>query len=85
MSLSRIRGRYQRWARQLRWRQRTRAVHLAREQALPVAPVHVFIRCRNRPSHLWATLDSLHRNTRTPCRFVLIDNASDDPETLRVI
>ncbi|MEI9849742.1 MAG: glycosyltransferase family A protein [Sphingomonas sp.] len=49
------------------------------------APVHVFIRCWNRPSHLWASLDSLYRNTTTPCRFVLIDNASDDPEALRVI
>lgn len=82
MILSRIRGRGQRWARQLRWRLHTRPV---RAEALPEAPVHVFIRCRNRPSHLWATLDAFHRNTRTPCRFVLIDNASDDPETLRVI
>jgi hypothetical protein len=42
-------------------------------------PVYVLIRAWNRPLYLWACLDSLYRNTRHPCRFVLIDNASTDP------
>jgi len=39
----------------------------------------IFILSRNRPIFLWACLDSLYRHTRTPCRFILIDSASDDP------
>jgi hypothetical protein len=39
----------------------------------------IFILSRNRPIYLWACLDSLYRLTRTPCRFILIDSASDDP------
>lgn len=39
----------------------------------------IFILSRKRPIYLWACLDSLYRLARTPCRFVLIDSASDDP------
>ena len=84
MILDRLRRKYKRWADQARWRRRMRPRPGAAPD-MPAAPVSVFIRCWNRPSHLWATLDSFYRNTTTPCRFILIDNASDDPETLRVI
>lgn len=39
----------------------------------------VFILSWQRPLYLWACLDSLYRNTRIPCRFVLLENASTDP------
>lgn len=39
----------------------------------------VFILSRNRPLYLWTCLDSLFRLTRTPCEFIIIDSASDDP------
>lgn len=45
----------------------------------------VFILSWERPLYLWACLDSLYRNTRTPCRFVLIDNASRDPLVRQVV
>lgn len=45
----------------------------------------VFILSWERPLYLWACLDSLHRHTRAPCRFVLIDNASTDPLVHQVI
>lgn len=48
-------------------------------------PPVVFILCWERPLYLWACLDSLYRNTRTPCRFVLVDNASRDPLVGQVI
>jgi GT2 family glycosyltransferase len=47
--------------------------------------VYVFLRSHNRPLYLWACLDSLYRNTKTRCRFVLIDNASADPQVKEVI
>ncbi|HET7175105.1 MAG TPA: glycosyltransferase [Gammaproteobacteria bacterium] len=46
---------------------------------------YVFILSWQRPLYLWNCLDSLYRNTRTPCRFVLVDNASDDPLVDQVI
>jgi hypothetical protein len=45
----------------------------------------IFILSWERPLYLWACLDSLYRNTRLPCRFVLIDNASRDPLVRKVI
>lgn len=47
--------------------------------------VYALIRVWNRPLHLWACLDSLYRATRHPCRFVAVDNASDDPLTSQVL
>jgi GT2 family glycosyltransferase len=47
--------------------------------------IHVFVKTWNRPLHLWACLDSFYRLTRHPCRFVVIDNASTDPQTHDVI
>jgi GT2 family glycosyltransferase len=44
-----------------------------------------FIISWQRPLYLWACLDSLYRNTKVPCRFVLIDNASADPVVHQVI
>lgn len=54
-------------------------------EAGPVGPVYALIRTWNRPLHLWACLDSLYRGTRHPCRFVLVDNGSDDPQVDGVI
>ncbi len=66
------------------WSRRTRANEALR--ALPSdPPIYVFIKSWNRPLHLWASLDSFYRNTRIPCRFVLIDNASDDPMVDQII
>jgi GT2 family glycosyltransferase len=45
----------------------------------------VFILCWERPLYLWACLDSLYHTTKTPCRFVLVDNASADPLVGRII
>jgi hypothetical protein len=45
----------------------------------------VFVIAWERPVYLWASLDSLYRTTRSPHRFVLIDNASQDPLVGRVI
>lgn len=45
----------------------------------------VFILSWERPLYLWACLDSLYRTTCTPCRFVLLDNASTDPMVAKVI
>lgn len=45
----------------------------------------VFILSWERPIYLWVSLDSLHRRTRTPCRFVLVDNGSTDPLVRDVI
>lgn len=51
----------------------------------PMSAPLVFILSWERPLYLWACLDSLYRNTRVPCRFVLIDNASRDPLVRQVI
>ncbi len=45
----------------------------------------VFILSWERPLYLWACLDSLRRTTKTPCRFVLLDNASSDPLVHKII
>ncbi|MCP4756484.1 MAG: glycosyltransferase [Proteobacteria bacterium] len=50
-----------------------------------VGPVYAFIRSWNRPHYLWACLDSLYRSTNYPCRFVLIDNKSTDPQIRRIV
>jgi hypothetical protein len=44
------------------------------EQALTV-----FVLSWGRPIYLWACLDALYRRTRSPARFVLLDNAHPDP------
>ena len=49
------------------------------------APVTVIILSRNRPLYLWACLDALYSYTRHPARFVLVDNASDDPDVRAVV
>lgn len=48
------------------------------------APV-VFILSWERPLYLWACLDSLRITTKTPCRFILLDNASSDPLVHKII
>jgi hypothetical protein len=48
-------------------------------------PITAFILSFNRPIYLWCCLDSLYRNTRSPARFILADNASTDPLVRRVI
>lgn len=45
----------------------------------------VFILSWERPLYLWTCLDSLYRNTRIPCRFVLLENASTDPLVDQII
>jgi hypothetical protein len=45
----------------------------------------IFVLSWERPLYLWSCLDGLYRNTRMPCRFVLIDNASTDPLVQQVI
>lgn len=45
----------------------------------------VFILSWERPLYLWACLDSLYHTTKTPCHFVLVDNASTDPLVGRII
>ncbi|WP_270732158.1 glycosyltransferase family 2 protein [Shimia sp. Alg240-R146] len=50
-----------------------------------VDPITVIIQCRNRPLYLWACLDSLYRHTHHPARFILTDNASDDPMVREVV
>jgi hypothetical protein len=51
----------------------------------PAEPITVIVLSRNRALYLWACLDSLYRATRHPARFVLVDNASDDPAIRRVV
>ncbi|MEM8694755.1 MAG: hypothetical protein AAGE05_01885 [Pseudomonadota bacterium] len=46
---------------------------------------HAFILSWERPIYLWACLDSFYRATRSPCRFVIADNASADPLVSTVI
>jgi hypothetical protein len=48
-------------------------------------PIPVFILSYNRPLYLWACLDSLHRYTQYPCKFIIADNSSPDPQTREVI
>ncbi len=50
-----------------------------------VGPIYVFIRSHNRPLYLWPCLDSLFRQTRFPCRFIFVDNASTDPGVREVV
>jgi hypothetical protein len=45
----------------------------------------VLIVSYERPIYLWATLDSLYRNTRTDAHFVLVDSGSQDPLVHKVI
>jgi len=45
----------------------------------------VLILSYERPIYLWATLDSLYRNTRTDANFILVDSASEDPLVHKVI
>lgn len=47
--------------------------------------VTVFIASWGRPLYLWACLDALFRRTRSPARFVLLDNAHPDPTVSDVI
>lgn len=69
--------------RRARWRWR------ARPRSTPSAPlggpVYVMLRSWNRPLHVWASLDAFYRATTTPCRFVLLDNASTDPQVAPVL
>ncbi len=78
MLISKLRRAVGRIVQKFHWRWRMRPVRAA-APSQDDEIVYIFIRCWNRPLHLWASLDSFFRNTRTPCRFVLIDNASDDP------
>lgn len=48
-------------------------------------PVAIFILSYERPLYLWACLDSLYRNTKYPCHFIIADNNSQDPLVKRVI
>lgn len=53
-----------------------------------IGPIYVFIRAWNRPLYLWACLDSLYRaigNCQYPCRFILIDNSSTDPQVSEIV
>lgn len=52
---------------------------------LAADPPFVFIVSWERPIYLWNCLDALYRLTRSPRRFVLIDNASQDPLVSQVI
>ncbi|PLK26697.1 glycosyltransferase family 2 protein [Novosphingobium sp. TH158] len=56
-----------------------------RPEAAPDIPITILVRSWNRPLHLWASLDSLWRESSASCRFILIDNASSDPLTHKVI
>lgn len=48
-------------------------------------PITVFVVSWGRPLYLWSCLDALYRLTRSPARFVLLDNAHPDPMVTRVI
>jgi glycosyltransferase involved in cell wall biosynthesis len=50
-----------------------------------VGPVKVLIMSWERPLYLWASLDSLYRNTKSNVDFILIDNNSRDPLVAKVI
>ena len=46
---------------------------------------YCFILSWNRPIYLWATLESLYRNTAVDMNFVLLDNNSTDPLVAHVV
>jgi hypothetical protein len=46
---------------------------------------YVFILSWERPIYLWVCLDSFYQSTKSPCRFVIGDNASRDPLVHQVI
>ncbi len=48
-------------------------------------PLTVFIVSWGRPLYLWVCLDALYRQTRSPVRFILLDNAHPDPLVGEVI
>lgn len=48
-------------------------------------PLTTFIMSYERPIYLWATLDSLYRNTKSDMRFVIVDSGSRDPLVRKVI
>jgi hypothetical protein len=54
-------------------------------KAAGTPPVYVFILSWERPIYLWVALDSLYRRTKSPARFVLIDNGSQNPLVHSVI
>ena len=67
-------------------RRRKRVVHASQDDVQSaVGPLYVFIRSWNRPLYLWACLDSLYRATRYPCRFILVDNHSTDPQVRAIV
>lgn len=51
----------------------------------PEKGLTVFVVSWGRPLYLWACLDALYRRTRSPARFVLLDNAHPDPMVGEVI
>jgi hypothetical protein len=51
----------------------------------PSEPLTVFIVSWGRPIYLWSCLDALYRLTKSPARFVLLDNPSSDPTIDEVI
>ena len=50
-----------------------------------IGRLKVLILSWERPSYLWASLDSIYRNTRSDVDFILIDNNSQDPQVARII
>ncbi len=54
-------------------------------RAAATEPLTVFIVSWGRPLYLWSCLDALYRLTRSPVRFVLLDNAHPDPMVGEVI
>ena len=48
-------------------------------------PTTVVIASYGRPAHLWACLDAVYRKTRSPARFILVDNWHSDPGVGSVI
>jgi hypothetical protein len=50
-----------------------------------IGPIKVLVVSWERPLYLWASLDSLYRNTRSDVDFILIDNNSCDPLVANVI
>lgn len=51
----------------------------------PADPLTVFVISWGRPIYLWACLDALYRQTLSPARVVLLDNANPDPLVKDVI
>ena len=48
-------------------------------------PVTIFVASWGRPIYLWMCLDALWRNTKTPKKVILLDNAHPDPLITEVI